>query len=121
MIVVTMERCDGTWLAHLVGRFEVGDEPRALAARLVAEAGSSPLAVDLSEVTDATGPDVGILVRALAGSRLRTTTALIHADLETRRTLRASSDGIPVVPSHEQILHGCFPSNLVARASVPEG
>jgi hypothetical protein len=117
MIVVTMERRDGTLVARLAGCFGASDDPRALAADMVASAGSSPLVVDLHDLDLPMGAEVDLLVASLAGSRIRSTTALVHPDLEVRRTLRAASGGLPVVPDRDQILQGCFASGLVARGS----
>lgn len=117
MISFTSQRFEGACVVHLLGTFGEDDDPIGVAADLIEEAGAAPLLVDLSGVRPADGYPVRALVRGLAGAPTQCTTVLIHPDLETRRSLRAESHGLPVVPSSDLVLHGCYASALVAHGA----
>ena len=114
MIVYTSEPFDGACVVHLDGSFQPSDDAAALAMHLVNEAGQLPLLIDLSGLHPATGAQVGALLRSLANAPARSTTVIVHPDLETRRWLRARGHGLPVVPSNDLVLQGRFASALVA-------
>lgn len=120
MIVFTSERCRGASVVHLDGSFEPTDDPTKLVKRILDDSGSNPVVVDLSGVEPLSGPEVAMLLRLLAATPKRDTTVLVHPDLETRRTLRARSNGLPVLPSGDLALHGRFASTLVAHEQQPD-
>ena len=117
MIVFTTERRKGACMVHLDGALDASDDPEKLVEHLVASAGTMPLLIDLSGLESVDAPMVGPLLRRLASAPTHETTALIHADLTARRHLRAVSNGLPVVPTDDLVLHGCFASALVAEQS----
>ncbi|WP_426573758.1 hypothetical protein [Aquihabitans sp. McL0605] len=116
MVLFTTAHCDGACVVHLVGSLEESDEPSLLADHLVEAAAEDPLLVDLSGLHPAGGPKLSALLRCLASRPTHSTTVLIHPDLETRRLLRADSQGLPVLPSNDLGRHGRFASALIARS-----
>ncbi len=106
MIVLTTEPCAGARVVHLAGAFEATDDPIALVDHLIGEAGAGPLIIDLTGLSPPLGPETELLLAALAHAPTHPATALVHPDLETRRALRATAGGMPVVPSNDLVLHG---------------
>lgn len=116
MIVITTDRCEGAQVVHIEGAFDAADDPVSLVAHLSRAVGEQPLVLDLAGLDPATGPKVEMLLAALAHAPTRAATVLVHPDLTTRRALRASSDGLPVVPSNDLVLHGRFAAAIAANA-----
>lgn len=117
MIVVSSEPCAGARVVHLAGALDASDDPTEVVERIVREAGTGPLVVDLTGLTPPVGPEVGVLLEALARAPARSATVLVHPDLATRRALRAVAGGLPVVPSNDLALHGRFAAAIAAEAN----
>jgi hypothetical protein len=107
-------------VVHVSGAFDAAEDPEVLVERLVAEAGADPLMVDLSGLHAAMSPAATAFVHALARAPIHRTIGLIHPDLETRRALRARSNGLPVVPSNDLVLNGHFASKLFSQQRPAE-
>lgn len=115
MIVFTTEERDGATVVRLFGDLGAEDAPAELADRLDQVGLGGPLLVDLTEATPVPGPAVAELLARLEAGRRRSATVLVHGDLEARRSLRAISRQLPVVPDVAQAVAGHFSATLAPR------